>query len=142
MENGRLKLEVPPSGVLEIPYSYRVWISGSRTSPDKIDGFEDGETGVLFYGPWLLAHHFPNDIQIVNLQLDREGFITNFSKEYIRGINIYGESTRVTIPSDIEINPNDVARGIDEKSGELYLYPIRDRESVWSSATELRFTHL
>jgi len=142
VENGRLKLEVPPSGVLEIPYSYRVWISGSRTSPDKIDGFEDGETGVLFYGPWLLAHHFPNDIQIVNLQLDNKGFITNFSKEYIRGINIYGESTRVTIPSDIEINPNDVARGIDEKSGELYLYPIRDRESVWSSATELRFTHL
>jgi len=142
VENGRLKLEVPPSGVLEIPYSYRVWISGSRTSPDRISSFKDGETGVLFYGPWLLAHRFPNDIQTVNLQFDNEGFISNFSKEYILGINTYGESTRVTIPSEIEINTNDVALGIDEKSGNLYLYPLRDRESVWSSATELRFTHL
>ena len=142
VENGRLQLEVPPSGVLEIPYSYRVWMSESRTSPDKRDGFENGETGVLFYGPWLLAHHFPNDIQTVYLQLDKDGFITNFSKEYIRGINIYGESTRVIIPSDIEINSNDVARGIEEKSEKLYLYPLRDRESVWHSATELQFRHL
>jgi len=142
VENGRLNLEVPPSGVLEIPYSYRVWMSGSRTSPNKRGSFKDGETGVLFYGPWLLAHRFPNDIQTVNLQLDKDGFVANFSEEYLRGINIYGESTRVSISSDIEINPNDVALGIDEKSGELNLYPLRDRESVWSSATELRFTHL
>ena len=33
LENGRLKLEVPSSSILEIPYSYRVWMSGSRTSP-------------------------------------------------------------------------------------------------------------
>ncbi len=142
VKNSRLILEVPPSGVLEIPYSYRVWMSGSRTSPNKRESFKDGETGVLFYGPWLLAHRFPNDIQTVNLQLDNEGFISNFSKEYILGINTYGESTRISIPSDIEINPNDVARGIYEKTGELYLYPLRDRESVWSSATELRFKHL
>ncbi len=142
VKKGRLKLEVPASGKLEIPYSYRVWMSGSRTSPEKINSFKDGEAGVLFYGPWLLAHHFPNDIQVMNLQLDEEGFITNFSKEYIRGINIYGESTRITIPSDIEMNPNDTSLGINEKTGELYLYPLRDRESVWSSATKLRFTHL
>lgn len=141
LENNRLEMEVPSSGVLEIQYSYRVWMSESRTSPDKKDGFINGETGVLFYGPWLLAHHFPNDIQIVNLQLDDEGFISNFSKEYILGINTYGESTRVTIPSEIKINPNDVARGINEKTGELYLYPLRDRESVWQSATELQFKH-
>ena len=142
VEKGRLNLEIPPSGVLEIPYTYRVWMSGSRISPDKRVGFKDDETGVLFYGPWLLAHHFPNDIQTVNLKLDKEGFVANFAKEHILGINIYGESTRITIPSDIEINPNDVARGIEEKSEELYLYPLRDRESVWSSATKLRFTHL
>ncbi len=141
-ENGRLKLEVPASGILEIPYSYKVWMSGSRTSPEKTDSFKDGETGVLFYGPWLLAHHFPNDIQVMNLQLDEEGYITNFSKEYIRGINIYGESTRIVITSDIKMDPNDTSLGIAEKTGELYLYPFRDRESVWSSATELRFKHL
>ena len=141
LKNNRLEMEVPLSGVLEIQYSYRVWMSGNRTSPDKKDGFINGETGVLFYGPWLLAHHFPNNIQIVNLQLDDEGFISNFSKEYILGINIYGESTRITIPSEIEINPNDVARGINEKTGELYLYPLRDRESVWHSATEMQFMH-
>ncbi len=142
IENGRLKADVPLSGILEIPYSYKVWISQSRTSPKRRNSFNDGETGVLFYGPWLLAHHFPTDIQTVNLQLDDEGFITNFSKEYIRGINIYGESTRITIPSDIEINPNDVSRGIDEQSGKLYLFPLRDRESVWNSATKLRLRYL
>lgn len=41
-----------------------------------------GETGVLFYSPWLLAHHFPNDIQTVNLKLDEKGFVSNFSKKY------------------------------------------------------------
>ena len=115
--------------------------SGSRISPHKIDSFDEGETGVLHYGPWLLAHDFPNEIQTVNINNDKEGFITDYSNEYILGINIYGESTRITIPSDIEINPNDVSRGINEKSGGLYLYPFRDRESVWHSATELRFMH-
>jgi len=141
MEN-RLSLRVPASGVLEIPYTYRVWLSGSRAAPQKVNRFMNGETGVLFYGPWLLAHHFPNNIQTVNLKLDEKGFITNYSKEYLLGINIYGESVRITVPSDIEINANDVARGIEEKSGELYLYPIRDRESVWHSATQLRLMHL
>jgi len=142
VKNGRLKLDVPSSGILKIPYSYKVWISESQTSPKRKNSFKDGETGILFYGPWLLAHHFPNDVQVMNLQLDNEGFITNFSKEYIRGINIYGESTRITISSEIEMDPNDTSLGIDEKTGELYLYPLRDRESVWSSATKLQLVHL
>lgn len=139
VENGRLKLEIPSSGLLEIPFSYRVWMSGSRSSPERIVNFTDGQTGVLFYGPWLLAHRFVNAIQNVNLEVDNAGYITNFSKEYLRGINIYGESTRIAIPADIEMDINDVVRGTHEKSGEIYLYPIRDRESPGNSATELRF---
>ena len=45
-------------------------------------------------------------------------------------MGIYGESERIILPSDIEIDPNRATTDIDQVTGKLSFNPLKDIEST------------
>jgi len=121
--------------VFHVSYTYRLWVSNKGKSPNKKLSFKEGESVVLFYGPWMLCHRFPSQTIQVKLDLNEDGFVTNDRKDYLLGINYYGESVRVIIPTNRTFEPTNPELGVFEKPGELYLYPLRDKESPSHAAS-------
>lgn len=114
---------------MELVFSYRVWLSHKGKAPKRLTAVPANQPFTLFYGPWLLTHRFHHEQMKLNLDLDAAGYVTNFKRWFMRGMNFYGESTRIVLPADRIVDPNDTFRGVYENDGDLYLYPLKDKES-------------
>ncbi len=125
----RFLINISNSRVLQLNYTYRLWLSNKGRSPSKKLLFKEGEPVVLFYGPWMLCHRFPWQAIQVKLDLDENDYVTNYRKEYLLGINYYGESIRIVVPTNCPFEPTNPELGVFEKPGDLYLYPLKDKES-------------
>lgn len=114
---------------IAVPFQYRVWLSNAGKAPKRITAVPADRPFLLFYGPWLLTHRFHEQPVNVDLELDQHGYVTNFRRWFMRGVNFYGESTRLVIPSDRTVEQTDTFRGVYEEDGDLYMYPLKDKES-------------
>ncbi len=141
-KDGVLEITVNENETVELPFRFRLWLSRHGEEPAPVSRQVAGGKGVLFYGPWLLAHRFNDPLPRVSLETDAQGFVENFQAEPLLGCNFYGETTRITLPANTEISPNDVARGVEEQSGEIRLYPLKDREPVWRAITQIQMENL
>lgn len=141
-KDGVLEIAVNENETVEIPFCFHLWLSRHGEEPAPVSRQEAGGKGVLFYGPWLLAHRFNDPIPQVSLETDERGFVKDFKAETLLGCNFYGETTRITLPANTVISPDDVARGVDEQSGEIRLYPLKDREPVWRAITQIQMENL
>lgn len=129
-DDNRFIIEVTQPGIISINYGYRVWVSNKGKAPQWLKTVPVDEPFVLFYGPWLLCHRFHGERAVVaDMVLDEAGFVSNTHQQFILGPGFYGESHRITLPCNQHLRPADAARGIDEQSGELYLYPLNAKES-------------
>ena len=63
------------------------------------------------------------------LELNADGFAGNHQTAFLRGAGLYGETWRVTLPSERPFEPTDTFRGVFEKLGEVYLYPLKTKET-------------
>lgn len=129
LDNGWFVIEPNRSGEIVLQVGYRLWLSNKGKAPKQLTVVPAGEPFVLFYGPWMLTHRFHEAPVRVKLALDDDGYVTNFERRFLRGMNFYGQSIRVIVPSDIVIEPADTFRGVHENSGALYMYPVKDKES-------------
>ena len=120
--------DIPEDGELTIPFRYRVWASSWRQPPEQITQLTEHDSAVLFYGPWILAHRFSDPIPCVDLETDRAGFVTNARSDHLFGCGAWGETVRLTLPSNHTTTTHDVSRGIRETSGALPMYPLRSKE--------------
>lgn len=122
---------------LEIPFEYRLWFTDPLRVPAQQKTFTEETQKILFYGPWVLAHRFHDPLATVFVKPDPDGLIQRLEADFIRGLGPYGESVRVRMPSDVKTDPNDVALDPRQHSGELYLYPLKDKEVVWRAWTRV-----
>jgi len=136
----KTELDLTQETHFEIPIETRLWFSEPLQSPKQEKTKNSGDEKILFYGPWLLAHRFNEPIPTAMISADETGFFTGFKAEFIRGLGSYGESVRVHIPSSIKTNPYDVSLDPNQHDGELWLYPLKDKEVVWRAWTRL-ITH-
>ncbi len=115
-------------GTMKIDLPFRLWCACPDTAPEEAIPTEGREVN-LFYGPYLLTHRFHRPPSV---DLSREPVI-----DWIKGTTSYGEGFRITMHADIEKSPYDVFLGVEEQDGDLYLYPLKDKESPDASSTEV-----
>lgn len=131
MQAEKTELDVTQETRFEIPFKTRLWLAEPYQSPVQDKTGRSGDEKILFYGPWLLAHRFNEPIPTATISIDDEGFINGFEAESIRGLGSYGESVRIHVPSSIKTNPHDVSLDPNQHDGDLWLYPLKDKEVVW-----------
>ncbi len=104
---------------VEVSFSYLPWLSRVGASPKPVQ-WEPGLEAELFYGPYLMAHRGKDSKLITNI----EGTVT-----WLKGFPYYSESFRYTVPSKVTYSIYDVFLGVREEDDQLYLYPIKEKES-------------
>ena len=104
---------------VEVFFSYLPWLSRVGASPKPIR-WEPNLEAQLFYGPYLMAHRGEKVKVVTNL----EGTVTR-----LKGFPYYPESFRYTVPAKISYSVHDVFLGVREQDDQLYLYPIKEKES-------------
>jgi len=134
----KTELDLTQETHFEIPIENRLWFSEPLQSPKQEKTKNSGDEKILFYGPWLLAHRFNDPIPTAMISADETGFFTGFKAEFIRGLGSYGESVRVHVPSSIQTNPHDVSLDPNQHDGDLWLYPLKDKEVVWRAWSRLK----
>ena len=122
---------------VEVPFAYRLWCAHPRREPTPCATVAADSPHTLFYGPWLLAHRFHAPLPAVHAAVDRDGFIQEFAADTIRGLGQYGQSVRIRMPSDFTADAHDVALYPHQHTGELFLYPLKDKEVVWRAWTRV-----
>lgn len=115
-------------GKLEVAVAYRLWASTPGKSPRPATPAAGAEA-VLFHGPWLLAHRHHDGPVPVRLQRGADGAYAGWQARHLMGLTYAGEGLRVVLPMDRKVPASDVFRGIDQRDGELWAYPIKDKES-------------
>ena len=128
---------VPLGEQVTLTYRYKMWLSRRGRSPERLESVHPGDEVALFYGPWLLTHRHHDASVGVTLEQDRAGYVTNIEEDFLLGVGLYGESVRLTLPTDHPLEPTDTFRGVFERPGELYLYPLRTKETPNSSSSRL-----
>jgi hypothetical protein len=111
----------------KVDFSYLPWLSRVGGSPCLVQG-EIPKTVELFYGPYLLAHRGNTAKPFA----DSKGSIS-----YLKGFPYFPESFRYIVPSHITYSIHDVFLGVSEKNNQLYLYPVKDKESPDGISTHL-----
>jgi len=137
MKAEKTELNLTQETRFEIPFKTHLWFAEPLHAPVQKKTKPNGNEKILFYGPWLLAHRFNEPIPTATSLIDEEGFLTSFEAEFIRGLGSYGESVRVHIPSGIKTNPHDVSLDPNQHDGDLWLYPLKDKEVVWRAWSRL-----
>jgi len=117
-----------------IPFSYKTWTATRLRTPQKDDS---NGAKALFYGPWIMGHRFNNPTPTLTVKRDEDGFITNGKTEWLYGSIGCGKSVRLILPSDQEVFKGDVSRGIRQNNGDFYCYPLKEKDSVWCSWTNI-----
>ncbi len=137
MQTEKTELNLAQETCFEIPFKTRLWFADPLQAPIQEKTKDSGDEKILFYGPWLLAHRFNEPLPTATISINEEGFITEFEAEFIRGLGSYGESVRIHVPSSIQTNPHDVSLDPNQHDGDLWLYPLKDKEVVWRAWSRL-----
>ena len=123
--------------LVTLRFHYKTWLSRRSRSPKRLESAQPGDEVALFYGPWLLTHRH-HDLPVgVRLEQDSSGYVTNIKEDFLLGVGLYGESVRLSLPTDHPLEPTDTFRGVFERPGELYLYPLKTKETPNSSSSKL-----
>lgn len=126
--------ELKDNEVILIPFSYKTWTSTRLRTPQKDDS---NGSKALFYGPWIMGHRYCDPIPTLSLEKDVDGFITNGITEWLYGSIGCGKSVRLILPSNQEFLQGDVSRGVRQNNGNFYCYPLKEKDSVWCSWTNV-----
>jgi hypothetical protein len=141
----RLIAPVHASKRTQVHLDFKLWTAAPKTAPRQVTP-RAKEAVILFYGPWLLGHRFhsgdapvkfPTPGVTAELAIDQNGFVTNGCVSPLLGAGFYGEGFRLRLPADLTIHAADPFRGLAERSGELYLHPLKIKESPSQQSTQL-----
>ncbi len=128
------EIDLATCATSKIFFKYKTWTATRLRTPQKDDS---NGAKALFYGPWIMGHRFNDPIPTLTVQRDNDGFITNGKTQWLYGSIGCGKSVRLILPSNQEVLQADVSRGIRQNSGDFYCYPLKEKDSVWCSWTNV-----
>lgn len=113
-------VELPVAdNAITVTFSYLPWLSRVGASPKPIS-WKPGVEAELFYGPYLMAHRGKHAKPITGI----EGTVS-----WLKGFPYYPESFRYTVATEVSYSIHDVFLGVREEDNQLYLYPVKEKES-------------
>lgn len=124
------------NGALELAVAWQLWASLPGRAPAPVAA-SDGTEVVLFYGPWILAHRHHDGPVPVTLRRDGVGRLNGWNVSHLQGLTYAGEGFRISMPMQRQIPASDVFRGVDQAPGQLWAYPLKDKESPCQMRTRV-----